>query len=91
MYLSIAIHFHTEDTIVGDYRHNSPRYVYDFYGDYCLFSGGTGRNPRYYDEPEKYEPSRWYHTENLDSELFTGFGVGMSCTVLLINDIGAHT
>ncbi|KAF8333794.1 cytochrome P450 [Amanita rubescens] len=35
-----------------------------------------GRNPRYYDEPEKYKPSRWYHTENLESELFTGFGVG---------------
>jgi len=35
-----------------------------------------GRNPRYYDEPEKYKPSRWYHTENLESELFTGFSVG---------------
>ncbi|KAF8345233.1 cytochrome P450 [Amanita rubescens] len=35
-----------------------------------------GRNPRYYDEPEKYKPSRWYQTENLESELFTGFGVG---------------
>ncbi|KAF8345234.1 cytochrome P450 [Amanita rubescens] len=37
---------------------------------------GLGYNPRYYDEPEKYKPSRWYHTENVESELFTGFSVG---------------
>jgi len=37
---------------------------------------GLGYNPRYYSEPEKYKPSRWYDTENVESELFTGFSVG---------------
>jgi len=34
MYLSIAVHFHTEDIVVGDYRCGSPRYVYGFDRDF---------------------------------------------------------
>ncbi|KAG7095482.1 hypothetical protein E1B28_006221 [Marasmius oreades] len=36
---------------------------------------GLHRNPRYFDDPEEYRPSRWFHLPN-DSELFTGFSVG---------------
>lgn len=32
-------------------------------------------NPRYYEEPEKFKPSRWYH-DSKTLELFTAFGVG---------------
>jgi cytochrome P450 len=34
-------------------------------------------NPRYFDEPEKFKPSRWYDLEK-DSELFTAFSIGSS-------------
>ncbi|KAF9269573.1 cytochrome P450 [Marasmius fiardii PR-910] len=36
---------------------------------------GLHRNPRYFEDPEEYRPSRWYNVPN-DSELFTGFSVG---------------
>ncbi|KAK7034559.1 hypothetical protein VNI00_012406 [Paramarasmius palmivorus] len=36
---------------------------------------GIHRNPRYFEDPEEYKPSRWYDIPN-DSELFTGFSVG---------------
>ncbi|KAF8626099.1 hypothetical protein AX15_005083 [Amanita polypyramis BW_CC] len=36
---------------------------------------GLQYNPRYYHQPEKYKPSRWYGTEN-ESEAFTGFSIG---------------
>jgi len=36
---------------------------------------GLQYNPRYFEEPHKYKPSRWYGLEN-DSEAFTGFSVG---------------
>uniref|UniRef100_A0A0W0GCJ7 Cytochrome P450 n=1 Tax=Moniliophthora roreri TaxID=221103 RepID=A0A0W0GCJ7_MONRR len=36
---------------------------------------GLHRNPRYFEDPEEYRPSRWYDIPN-DSELFTGFSVG---------------
>ncbi|KAF8637877.1 hypothetical protein AX17_002500 [Amanita inopinata Kibby_2008] len=36
---------------------------------------GLQYNPRYYDEPEKYRPSRWYGVAN-ESEAFTAFSVG---------------
>ena len=38
---------------------------------------GLGYDSRYYEEPDVYKPSRWYATENVESELFTGFSVGM--------------
>jgi len=36
---------------------------------------GVHRNPRYFDKPEEYRPSRW-HGLATDSEAFTGFSVG---------------
>ncbi|KAG7097880.1 hypothetical protein E1B28_005192 [Marasmius oreades] len=36
---------------------------------------GVHRNPRYFEEPEKYKPSRWHGLPN-DSEQFTAFSVG---------------
>lgn len=41
----------------------------------------TEYNPRYFDEPEKYKPSRWYGMRSQDSEEFTAFSVGepLSC------------
>ncbi|KAK1225613.1 hypothetical protein PQX77_011440 [Marasmius sp. AFHP31] len=36
---------------------------------------GLQRNPRYFDDPEEYRPSRWHMMPN-DSELFTGFNFG---------------
>ncbi|KAK1228980.1 hypothetical protein PQX77_007969 [Marasmius sp. AFHP31] len=36
---------------------------------------GLQRNPRYFEDPEEYKPSRW-HTMPNDSELFTGFNFG---------------
>ncbi|KAL0069552.1 hypothetical protein AAF712_003210 [Marasmius tenuissimus] len=36
---------------------------------------GLQRNPRYFEDPEEYRPSRW-HTMPNDSELFTGFSIG---------------
>jgi cytochrome P450 len=35
---------------------------------------GVHYNPRYFDEPEKYKPSRWYDLPN--DEAFTAFGFG---------------
>jgi len=35
---------------------------------------GVHYNPRYFDEPEKYKPSRWYDLPN--DEAFTAFGLG---------------
>ena len=35
----------------------------------------TEYNPRYFDEPEKYKPSRWFNISN--DEAFTAFSVGM--------------
>lgn len=32
-------------------------------------------NPRYFDEPEKYKPSRWYGLSN--DEVFSAFSIGM--------------
>lgn len=32
-------------------------------------------NPRYFDEPEKFKPSRWYGVP-AESEVFTAFSVG---------------
>jgi cytochrome P450 len=47
-----------------------------------LTSRRTGRshssaeyNPRYFEEPNKYKPSRWYGLP-ADSELFTAFSIG---------------
>ncbi|KAL0570941.1 hypothetical protein V5O48_011025 [Marasmius crinis-equi] len=36
---------------------------------------GIHRNPRYFDDPEEYKPSRWHTTPN-DSELFPAFSFG---------------
>lgn len=36
---------------------------------------GIQYNPRYFDEPEKYKPSRWYGISN-DSEAFSAFSIG---------------
>ncbi|KAK2462366.1 hypothetical protein APHAL10511_005672 [Amanita phalloides] len=36
---------------------------------------GLQYNSKYYDEPEKYKPSRWYGLET-ESEAFTGFSIG---------------
>ncbi|KAF8168572.1 cytochrome P450 [Pholiota molesta] len=36
---------------------------------------GVQNNPRYYEEPENFKPSRWYH-DSKTPELFTAFGVG---------------
>ncbi|KAG7097881.1 hypothetical protein E1B28_005193 [Marasmius oreades] len=36
---------------------------------------GVHRNPRYFEEPEKYKPSRWHGIPN-DSEQFTAFSAG---------------
>ncbi|KAL0565153.1 hypothetical protein V5O48_016877 [Marasmius crinis-equi] len=36
---------------------------------------GIHRNPRYFDEPDEYRPSRWYNVSS-DSDVFTGFSVG---------------
>ncbi|KAK1228955.1 hypothetical protein PQX77_007995 [Marasmius sp. AFHP31] len=36
---------------------------------------GIHRNPRYFEAPEEYRPSRWYNVPN-DSDLFTGFSFG---------------
>jgi len=36
---------------------------------------GVQYNPRYFEEPEKFKPSRWYGLPS-DSELFTAFSVG---------------
>ncbi|EAU82330.1 hypothetical protein CC1G_06640 [Coprinopsis cinerea okayama7 len=36
---------------------------------------GVQYNERYFDEPEKYKPSRWYNIPN-DSEAFTAFSLG---------------
>ncbi|KAF9258180.1 cytochrome P450 [Marasmius fiardii PR-910] len=35
----------------------------------------NNRNPRYFEEPEKYKPSRWHGIPN-DSEQFTAFSIG---------------
>ena len=35
----------------------------------------TEYNPRYFDEPEKYRPSRWYGISN--DEAFSAFSIGM--------------
>jgi hypothetical protein len=32
-------------------------------------------NPRYFDEPERYKPSRWYGVSN-ESEAFSAFSLG---------------
>jgi cytochrome P450 len=34
-------------------------------------------NPRYFDNPEEYRPSRWYGVSN-ESEAFTAFSIGQS-------------
>lgn len=39
-------------------------------------------NPRYFDEPEKYKPSRWYGVSN-ESEIFSAFSVG---TYIIFSD-----
>ncbi|GLB42270.1 putative cytochrome P450 [Lyophyllum shimeji] len=36
---------------------------------------GVQYNPRYFDEPEKYKPSRWYGISN-ESEAFSAFSIG---------------
>ncbi|KAL0565152.1 hypothetical protein V5O48_016876 [Marasmius crinis-equi] len=36
---------------------------------------GIDHNPRYFDEPDEYRPSRWYNVSS-DSDVFTGFSVG---------------
>ncbi|CAA7270197.1 unnamed protein product [Cyclocybe aegerita] len=36
---------------------------------------GVQYNPRYFDEPEKYKPSRWYGVSN-ESEAFSAFSIG---------------
>ncbi|PFH49865.1 hypothetical protein AMATHDRAFT_4487 [Amanita thiersii Skay4041] len=36
---------------------------------------GVQYNPRYFDEPMKFKPSRWYGVSN-ESEMFSGFSVG---------------
>ncbi|GLB42782.1 putative cytochrome P450 [Lyophyllum shimeji] len=36
---------------------------------------GVQYNPRYFDEPEKYKPSRWYCISN-ESEAFSAFSIG---------------
>ncbi|KAF9258195.1 cytochrome P450 [Marasmius fiardii PR-910] len=36
---------------------------------------GVHRNPRYFQEPDKYKPSRWHEIPN-DSEQFTAFSIG---------------
>lgn len=36
---------------------------------------GVQYNPRYFDEPEKYKPSRWYGIAN-ESEAFSAFSIG---------------
>ncbi|TFK38021.1 cytochrome P450 [Crucibulum laeve] len=36
---------------------------------------GVQYNPRYFDEPEKYKPSRWYGVTN-ESEAFSAFSIG---------------
>jgi len=37
----------------------------------------TDYNPRYYDEPEKYKPSRWYKSDSRElSDSFTAFSTG---------------
>ena len=50
---------------------------------------GLGYDSRYYEEPDVYKPSRWYATENVESELFTAFSVGMLCIIPSLDDI-AH-
>ncbi|KAG6901989.1 hypothetical protein C0995_005948 [Termitomyces sp. Mi166 len=36
---------------------------------------GVQYNPRYFDEPEKYKPSRWYNISS-ESEAFSAFSIG---------------
>lgn len=40
-------------------------------------------NPRYFDEPEKFKPSRWYGLSSSDSEAFTAFSIGVSVSFQL--------
>jgi cytochrome P450 len=40
-----------------------------------IFIVQKDNNPRYFPEPEKYKPSRWYDMP-VDSEAFFGFSVG---------------
>ena len=37
-------------------------------------------NPRYFSEPEKYKPSRWYGLPS-DSEVFSAFSIGVRACI----------
>lgn len=41
-------------------------------------------NPRYFDEPEKFKPSRWYGVSG-ESELFSAFSIGKSINSNLLH------
>ena len=51
------------------------------WGFLALNEGLAEYNPRYFDEPEKFKPSRWYGVP-ADSEMFTAFSVGESRIIL---------
>jgi len=53
----------------------------NIWNNLAINEGLTEYNPRYFDEPEKFKPSRWYGVP-ADSEMFTAFSVGESRIIL---------
>ncbi|KAF4618306.1 hypothetical protein D9613_011546 [Agrocybe pediades] len=47
---------------------------------------GVQYNPRYFDQPEEYRPSRWYGLAN-ESEAFSAFSIGKSLAALFAIDL----
>jgi hypothetical protein len=59
----------------GQRRHDRSPYVFVISSQNSLSYLPTEYNPRYFEDPAKYKPSRWYGLP-ADSELFTAFSVG---------------
>lgn len=51
-------------------------------GFLALKEGLAEYNSRYFDEPGKFKPSRWYGVP-ADSEMFTAFSIGESRVIFL--------